>query len=51
MVSMDAATIRYRKAIKEGLAEYDALHFEEARSLFRRAHEISPARAPSVAWA
>jgi hypothetical protein len=32
----------YRKAIKEGLAEYDALHFEEARSLFRRAHEISP---------
>jgi tetratricopeptide (TPR) repeat protein len=32
----------YRKAIKEGLAEYDALHFEEARSLFRRAHSISP---------
>jgi hypothetical protein len=32
----------YRKAIEEGLAEYDARHFEEARSLFRRAHEISP---------
>jgi hypothetical protein len=32
----------YRKAIKEGLAEYAALHFEEARSLFRRAHDISP---------
>lgn len=32
----------YRKAIKEGLAEYAALHFEEARSLFRRAHRISP---------
>jgi hypothetical protein len=32
----------YRTAIKEGLAEYDAHHFEEARSLFRRAHEISP---------
>jgi hypothetical protein len=32
----------YRKAIKEGLAEYLALHFEEARSLFRRAHRISP---------
>jgi tetratricopeptide (TPR) repeat protein len=32
----------YRKAIKEGLAEYDALRFEEARSLFRRAHSISP---------
>ena len=32
----------YRKAIKAGLAEYDALHFDEARSLFRRAHAISP---------
>jgi hypothetical protein len=32
----------YKKAIDEGLAEYDARHFEEARSLFRRAHEISP---------
>jgi hypothetical protein len=32
----------YLKAIEEGLAEYDAHHFEEARSLFRRAHEISP---------
>jgi tetratricopeptide (TPR) repeat protein len=32
----------YRKAIKEGLAEFSALHFEEARSLFRRAHDISP---------
>jgi tetratricopeptide (TPR) repeat protein len=32
----------YRKAIEEGLAEYDAGHFEEARSLFRRAQEISP---------
>ena len=32
----------YRKAIEEGLAEYDARHFEEARSFFRHAHEISP---------
>ena len=32
----------YRRAIKEGLAEFAALHFEEARSLFRRAHEITP---------
>ena len=32
----------YRKTIEDGLAEYDARHFEEARSLFRRAHEISP---------
>jgi tetratricopeptide (TPR) repeat protein len=32
----------YRRAIEDGLAEYDAGRFEEARSLFRRAHEISP---------
>ena len=32
----------YRKTIEDGLAEYDARHFEEARSLFQRAHEISP---------
>jgi hypothetical protein len=32
----------YRKAIKEGLAEYAAMHFEEARSLFWRAHGITP---------
>ena len=32
----------YRKAIKEGLAEFAALHFEEARSLFQRAHDINP---------
>jgi hypothetical protein len=32
----------YRKIIKEGVAEYEARHFEEARSLFRRAHEINP---------
>jgi hypothetical protein len=32
----------YKKAIDEGLAEYDARRFEEARILFRRAHEISP---------
>ena len=32
----------YRKTIKEGVTEYAARHFEEARSLFRRAHEMSP---------
>ena len=32
----------YRRAIKEGLAEFAALHFEEARSFFRRAHDINP---------
>ncbi len=32
----------YRTTIKEGVAEYEAHRFEEARSLFRRAHQISP---------
>lgn len=32
----------YRAAIRDALAEYDARHFEEARILFRRAHEIDP---------
>ena len=32
----------YRKTIREGVAEYEAGHFEEARSLFRRAHETNP---------
>jgi hypothetical protein len=33
---------KYRSTLKEALAEYDAGHFEEARSLFRRAHDINP---------
>jgi hypothetical protein len=33
---------RYRSTLKDALAEYDAGHFEEARALFRRAHEIYP---------
>ena len=32
----------YRRLIKEGLSEYDARHFDEARSLFQRAHELNP---------
>jgi len=36
------ADARYRSALKEALAEYDANRFEEARILFRRAHEINP---------
>lgn len=32
----------YRKAITSGVAEYDAGHFEEALSYFRRAHQLSP---------
>jgi hypothetical protein len=36
------ADARYRSTLKDALAEYDASHFEEARILFRRAHEIIP---------
>jgi hypothetical protein len=32
----------YRQVLSEALAEYDAHHFEEARALFRRAHDLSP---------
>lgn len=32
----------YRKAIKYGVAEYDAHHFAEALGYFRRAHQIFP---------
>ncbi len=32
----------YRKAIKDGVAEYEARHFEEALSYFRKAHQVHP---------
>ena len=32
----------YRANVKDALAEYDARHFEEARILFRHAHELQP---------
>ena len=32
----------YRALINDAVAEYDAHHFEEARALFRRAHELEP---------
>jgi hypothetical protein len=32
----------YRAAVRDALLEYDAGHFEEARSLFRRAHDLEP---------
>jgi hypothetical protein len=32
----------YRQTIRDGVGEYDSGHFEEARSLFRRAHEMNP---------
>jgi hypothetical protein len=37
-----AAKKSYRKAIKDGVSEYEAHHFEEALSYFRRAHQIYP---------
>jgi hypothetical protein len=32
----------YRALIDDAVAEYDARHFEEARALFRRAHQLEP---------
>lgn len=32
----------YQESIRAGVTEYDAGHFEEARSLFRRAHGVQP---------
>ncbi len=37
-----AETPAYRALINDAAAEYDAKHFAEARSLFRRAHELEP---------
>jgi tetratricopeptide (TPR) repeat protein len=33
---------QYRALLEEAVSEYDARRFEEARALFRRAHDISP---------
>lgn len=35
-------TTQYRTMLEEAVSEYDAHRYEEARALFRRAHEISP---------
>lgn len=35
-------TPAYRELLKEGVAEYDARHYEEARALFARAHALNP---------
>jgi tetratricopeptide (TPR) repeat protein len=42
--SADDASLQdaYRKAIQEGVAEYDAHHFEEALGYFRNAHRLNP---------
>ncbi len=37
-----AETSQYRAMLEEAVSEYDAHRYEEARALFRRAHEISP---------
>jgi hypothetical protein len=33
---------KYHDTLRDALAEYDAHHFEEARILFRRAHDLNP---------
>jgi len=38
----DADSPAYREVIDEAVAEFSASHFEEARALFKRAHELSP---------
>lgn len=38
----DDESTAYLKAIRDGVAEYEAGHYEEARSMFRRAHGLSP---------
>jgi hypothetical protein len=35
-------TPAYRELLKEGVGEYDARHYEEARALFARAHALNP---------
>src|SRR4029077_3378967 len=35
-------TSQYRGMLEEAVSEYDAHRYEEARALFRRAHEIAP---------
>jgi hypothetical protein len=35
-------TAEYRAMLEEAVSEYDARRYEEARALFRRAHQISP---------
>ena len=41
-VAEEAETPQYRSLLSEAVAEYDARRYEEARALFRRAHELSP---------
>src|SRR6185369_15657579 len=42
VAAQEAETPQYRGLLSEAVAEYDARRYEEARALFRRAHEIAP---------
>src|SRR6266704_960888 len=41
-VQEPSESAQYRALLEEAVTEYDARHYEEARALFRRAHEVSP---------
>src|SRR6266700_2339843 len=42
VVKEPAESPQYRALLEEAVSEYDARRYEEARALFRRAHDISP---------
>src|SRR6185369_1334355 len=42
VAAQEAETPQYRGLLSEAVAEYDARRYEEARALFRRAHDLSP---------
>jgi tetratricopeptide (TPR) repeat protein len=42
IVKEPGESAQYRALLEEAVSEYDARRYEEARALFRRAHDISP---------
>ena len=42
VVQEPGESAQYRSLLEEAVSEYDARRYEEARALFRRAHDISP---------
>jgi hypothetical protein len=42
VVKEPGESTQYRALLEEAVSEYDARRYEEARALFRRAHDISP---------
>src|SRR5437868_2687260 len=42
VVKEPAESPQYRALLEEAVGEYDARRYEEARALFRRAHDLSP---------